>query len=109
MALSVVSGSRPSELQSRVKAQLNASHQPIGSPVVSGNISAVVRLSQMVGPAATGITDYQVVSADTMEDLAAALNTALGVANTSTFGDILVLGDTSAYRKFVQVVVTKTP
>jgi len=109
MALSAVSGSRPAELQARVKDQLDASHQPIGAPIVSGNISAVVRLTQIVGPAATGITDYKLVAGDNMEAFLAALNAALAVANTETLGGVVVLGDTSAYRQFVQAVVTKTP
>lgn len=108
MALTAVSGSRPAELAQRVKAQLDATHQPIGAPIVTGNISAVIRLTQIVGPADSGITDYKLVAGDNMESFLSALNAALAVANTETLGGVLVLGDTSAYRQFVQAVVTKT-
>lgn len=105
----IIQADSPAELAEKVTAAIADSKQPVGLPFVIGQQSGVTRLVQMVGTGTgNAITAYKVIADQGIKEFADALETAVNVADSQAFGQLLVLGDTSAYREYVQVVVVGT-
>lgn len=106
---SIIQADSPAELTTQVTAAIADGKQPIGLPFVIGQQSGVTKLVQFVGTGSgNAITDYQVVHDQLMSSFVTKLETALGVSGAQVYGPVVILGDTSAYREFVQVIVLGT-
>lgn len=106
---SILQADSPAELASLVTAAIADGKQPVGLPFVIGQQSGVTKLVQFVGTGTgNALTVYQVVSDQLMSAFVTKLETALGVSGAQVYGPTVILGDTSAYREFVQVIVVGT-
>ncbi len=106
---SILQADSPAELATLVTAAIADGKQPVGLPFVIGQQSGVTKLVQFVGTGTgNAVTAYQVVSDQLMSAFADKLETALGTSGALAYGPTVILGDTSAYREFVQVIVVGT-
>lgn len=106
---SIIQADTPAQLASKVTAAIADGKQPVGFPFAIGQQSGVVKLVQMVGTGTgNAITEYKVISSQDLDKFATDLETAVNVASSQTFGSLMLMGDTSAYRQYNQVVVVGT-
>lgn len=105
MPITVITGSNAAELAANVKAVLDTDNQPLGPIFIVGNSGVARQLCQLMGESDSVITDYDVLHADSLGALGAALDTALATANSHLFGGTQILGDNVNLRQFVQAVV----
>lgn len=105
----IVQAESPADLATKVAASIADGNQPVNLPFLIGQQSGVVRLVQLLGTG-TGneITEYNVVSSQSITDFAESLEAAVNETDAQLFGALMVLGDTSAYREYVQVVAVGT-
>lgn len=106
---SIIQADTPAQLQSKVAEAIADGKQPVGYPFAIGQQSGVVKLVQMVGTGTgNAITAYKVVAEQDIGKFAEDLETAVNVASSQTYGSLMLMGDTSAFRQYIQVVVTGT-
>lgn len=106
---SIIQADTPAQLQSKVTAAIADGKQPVGFPFAIGQQSGVVKLVQMVGTGTgNAITVYKVIAEQDIDTFATKLETAVNVASSQTYGSLMLMGDTSAFRQYIQVVVTGT-